>query len=149
MKLDEILSTAGRSKRRKRVGRGDASGHGKTCGRGHKGRGQRSGTGKRMGYEGGQNPAIARLPKRGFSNAQFRKDYQLVALGDLERFDDGQRVDNKVLADAGLIDDAKKPAKVLANGELSKKLTVVVAKFSATAALRITQAGGMIETTGK
>ena len=133
MKLDEILGTAGRSKRRKRVGRGDGSGHGKTSGRGHKGRGQRSGTGKRMGYEGGQNPAVARLPKRGFSNERFRKDYQLVALGDLERFDDGERVDNKVLA----------------NGELSKKLTVVVAKFSATAALRITQAGGMIETTGK
>ena len=149
MKLDEILSTAGRSKRRKRVGRGNGSGHGKTSGRGHKGRGQRSGVGKRMGYEGGQNPAIARLPKRGFSNAQFQKDYQLVALGDLERFDDGERVDNKVLADAGLIDDAKKPAKVLANGEFSRKLTVVVAKFSATAALKITQAGGKIETTGK
>ena len=145
MKLGEILKEAGRDKRRKRVGRGNGSGHGKTCCRGHKGRGQRSGIGKRMGYEGGQNPAIARLPKRGFSNANFRKDYQVINVSDLDRFDDDTRIDGQVLQEAGLVEDAAKLIKVLGNGELKTKLTVVASKFSVGAAEKIAQAGGTVE----
>ena len=145
MKLGEILKEAGRDKRRKRVGRGNGSGHGKTCCRGHKGCGQRSGARKRMGYEGGQNPAIARLPKRGFSNVNFSKDYQILNVSDLDGFDDDARVDGKVLQEAGLVDDAAKLIKILGNGELKTKLTVVASKFSATAAEKIAQAGGTVE----
>jgi len=145
MKLGEILKEAGRDKRRKRVGRGNGSGHGKTCCRGHKGRGQRSGIGKRMGYEGGQNPAIARLPKRGFSNVNFSKNYQIVNVIDLDRFDDDARVDAKAMQESGLVDDAAKPIKILGDGELKKKLTVAASKFSATAAEKISQAGGTVE----
>ncbi|MCP4376658.1 MAG: 50S ribosomal protein L15 [bacterium] len=145
MKLGEILKEAGRSKRRKRVGRGNGSGHGKTCCRGHKGRGQRSGIGKRMGYEGGQNPAIARLPKRGFSNFNFTKEYQVVNVSDLDCFDADARVDAKVLQEAGLIDDATKLVKILGNGELKTKLTVAASKFSTGATEKISQAGGTVE----
>ena len=145
MKLGEILKEAGRNKRRKRVGRGNGSGHGKTCCRGHKGRGQRSGIGKRMGYEGGQNPAVARLPKRGFSNFDFRKDYQIVNVGDLDVFDADTRVDATILQAAGMIDDAAKLVKVLGNGELKTKLIVVASKFSTGAAEKISQAGGTVE----
>jgi large subunit ribosomal protein L15 len=145
MKLGEILKEAGRNKRRKRVGRGNGSGHGKTSCRGHKGRGQRSGVGKRMGYEGGQNPAVARLPKRGFTNFHFRKDYQIVNVGDLEFLDDDTRVDAELLKAAGLIDDPTKMVKILGNGELKTKLTVAASKFSASASEKIAQAGGTVE----
>ncbi|MBC8372895.1 MAG: 50S ribosomal protein L15 [Phycisphaerae bacterium] len=145
MKLGEILKEAGRDKRRKRVGRGNGSGHGKTCCRGHKGYGQRSGAGKRMGYEGGQNPAIARLPKRGFSNVNFSKEYQIVNVGSLDCFDDDMRVDGQVLQEAGLVEDTAKMIKILGNGELKTKLTVVASKFSAGAAEKIAQAGGTVE----
>ena len=147
MKLDEILSASGKKKARRRVGRGTGSGHGKTSGRGHKGAGARSGYSKRLGFEGGQNPVLARLPKRGFNNANFRKEYQIVNLGALESFDDGTRVDPAVLAEAGLVRDADLPVKVLAKGELSKKLTVVASKFSAAAAEKIAKAGGAVEET--
>jgi large subunit ribosomal protein L15 len=145
MKLDEITKEAGPNKRRKRVGRGNGSGHGKTCCRGHKGRGQRSGCGKRMGYEGGQNPAVARLPKRGFSNFNFRVDYQVVNVGDFDCFDADTRIDAVTLHAAGLIQDAKKLVKVLGNGELKTKLTVVASKFSTGASEKISQAGGVVE----
>jgi len=145
MNLDDILKEAGPNKRRKRVGRGDGSGHGKTSCRGHKGRGQRSGIGKRLGYEGGQNPAIARLPKRGFNNAQFRKEYQVVNVRDLDGFDDDARVDGEALKRAGLVQDADKLIKILGSGELKIKLTVVASKFSAGAAEKITEAGGTVE----
>ncbi len=145
MKLDDILSAAGAKKPRKRIGRGNGSGHGKTSGRGHKGYGSRSGSGKRLGHEGGQNPVLARIPKRGFSNANFRKIYQVVNVASLERFDDGQKIDGEALKSARLIEDAAKPVKVLGSGELSKKLNVVAAKFSATATEKITKAGGSVE----
>ncbi len=145
MKLGEILKDAGRNKRRKRVGRGNGSGHGKTSCRGHKGRGQRSGVGKRMGYEGGQNPAVARLPKRGFTNFHFRKDYQIVNVGDLDFLDDDTRVDGELLKAAGLIDDPTKLIKILGNGDLKTKLTVAASKFSASASEKIAQAGGTTE----
>lgn len=145
MKLDEILSIAGKNKRRRRVGRGVGSGRGKTSGRGHKGYRARSGRTRLLGFEGGQNPMLARIPKRGFSNALFRKDYQIVNVALLERFEDGARVDGQALQAARMIQDAAKPVKVLGNGELKKKLTVVASKFSASAAEKITKAGGSVE----
>jgi len=145
MNVDEILSSAGKNKRRKRVGRGTGSGRGKTSGRGHKGYGSRSGSKRRLGYEGGQNPAFARIPKRGFSNAAFRTEYQVVNVADLDRFADGDRVDTASLLAARLVTDPKAPVKVLGDGELGKKLTVAAAKFSASAREKITQAGGTVE----
>ncbi|MBS3734538.1 MAG: 50S ribosomal protein L15 [Phycisphaerae bacterium] len=145
MKLDEILSTAGRNKRRRRVGRGDGSGNGKTCGRGHKGYGSRAGAKRQFGFEGGQTPALARMPKRGFSNARFRRRFQIVNVASLEAFEAGQRVDAAALAAAGLIDDADKPVKILANGEISKKLAVVATAFTAAAVKKIEDAGGSTE----
>jgi len=146
MRLDDVLHAAGRHKARKRVGRGNGSGHGKTSGRGHRGYGQRSGSKKRYGFEGGQNPMLSRIPKRGFSNANFRKEYQIVNVAALEeRFEADGRVDAEALKAARLIDDAAKPVKVLGRGELSKKLTVVADKFSASAAEKIAKAGGAAE----
>ena len=146
MKLDEILSAAGRHKRSKRIGRGTGSGHGKTSGRGHKGYGSRSGAKKRLGYEGGQTPMLSRIPKRGFNNANFRKEYQVVNVAALEeKFASGERVDAETLAAANLISDLAKPVKVLGAGQIEKKLTVVVSKFSASARVKITQAGGTAE----
>ncbi len=146
MKLDEILSAAGRYKRSKRIGRGTGSGHGKTSGRGHKGYGSRSGAKKRLGYEGGQTPMLSRIPKRGFNNANFRKEYQVVNVAALEeKFANGERVDAETLAAANLISDLDKSVKVLGAGQIKKKLTVVVSKFSASAREKITQAGGTVE----
>jgi large subunit ribosomal protein L15 len=146
MRLNEILQLAGAKKSRKRVGRGHGAGSGKTSGRGHKGRGQRAGISIRIGYEGGQNPLIARSPKRGFSNVQFRKPSQIVNLCDLEeRFEDGARVDAEALVAVRLIDDPSVPIKVLAKGEMTKKLTVVAAKFSGQATAKIEAAGGSCE----
>ena len=146
MRLDEILSSATKSKSRRRIGRGTGSGHGKTSGRGHKGFGSRSGSSLNLGMEGGQNPMLARIPKRGFSNADFRKQYQVVNVATLQdRFDEGSRVDGAAMAAARVIQDAAKPVKVLGQGDLSKKLTVVANKFSASAREKISQAGGTVE----
>jgi len=146
MKLDEILSLAGKHKTKKRLGRGLGSGQGKTAGRGTKGGGARAGWGKRLGSEGGQNAVYARLPKRGFSNFAFRVDYQVVNVSDLEeKFADGAVVDAKALASAKLIGSASEPVKILGTGELKKKLTVQANKFSASAAAKIAQAGGKVE----
>lgn len=143
MKLDEILQQAGRHKARKRVGRGEASGLGKTSGRGNKGAGQRSGSTLILGFEGGQNPILARIPKRGFSNVQFRTVYQVVNLGDLDgRFEANADVDAQALFRARLIEDPAKPVKVLAKGELTKPLKVSAQKFSKAAAEKIAAAGG-------
>jgi len=142
MKLDEIMQQADRNPPRKRIGRGIGSGKGKTCGRGHKGRNSRAGAGKRLGYEGGQNPIIARSPKRGFSNAQFRTRVQIVNIASLEQFDDGATVDAESLRQVRLIDNPALPVKVLGDGELTKKLTVVAHKFSARAVEKIQAAGG-------
>ena len=147
MKLDEILSAAGRHKRRKRIGRGTGSGQGKTSGRGHKGAGSRAGSKRRFGFEGGQSPSVFKIPKRGFSNANFRKDFQLVNLDALEaKFNDGDRVDAPALAAARLIQDAAKPVKILGRGEISKKLTVVADRCSVSAAEKIAKVGGSVET---
>ena len=146
MKLDQILSTAGKHKRRKRLGRGTGSGQGKTSGRGTKGAGARAGWTQRLGKEGGQNTIFARSPKRGFSNFHFRDDFAIVNVSDLENFEAGARVDAAALVQAGLIRDAAKPLKVLGTGEIKQKLTVVANKFSASAAEKIKQAGGTVET---
>jgi large subunit ribosomal protein L15 len=145
MKLDQILSAAGAHKKRTRYGRGTGSGKGKTSGRGTKGAGARSGSRQRLGYEGGSNPQIARLPKRGFSNANFRKDYQVVNVSDLQRFEAGARVDAAALKAANLIGDASDLVKVLGGGELDRKLTVVANAFSASASEKIAKAGGAAE----
>lgn len=145
MNLDEILSKAGKYKRSRRVGRGTGSGKGKTCGRGHKGYGSRSGAKQRLGYEGGQNPILARFPKRGFSNARFRRTFQLVNVSSLQRFEPGRRVDRQALAEARLIADADRPVKILGDGELTRKLTVVADAFSASAREKIQQAGGTVQ----
>jgi large subunit ribosomal protein L15 len=145
MMIHEITPKVGRHKRRKRVGRGPGSGHGKTCGRGHNGARSRAGaTGSiRASSEGGQMPLFRRLPKRGFNNARFRKVFSVINVKALEaRFEDGADVNAEALAGAGLIGDASKPVKVLGEGDLAKKLNVTAAAFSKTAAEKITQAGG-------
>ncbi|MCK4602469.1 MAG: 50S ribosomal protein L15 [Phycisphaerae bacterium] len=147
MRLDEVLKAAGKNKTSKRRGRGTGSGRGKTSGRGHKGYGARAGAGKRLGYEGGQTPTLARIPKRGFSNADFRTEYQIVNVADLECFEAGAHVDAAAMVEANLIRHAEKLVKVLGRGELKKKLTVVAAKFSASAAEKIAAAGGTTQQT--
>ena len=145
MKLDDILSSAGKNKRPKRLGRGTGSGKGKTSGRGHKGYRARSGRKRLLGFEGGSNPLLSRIPKRGFTNAPFRNDYQIVNVASLQAFRNETKVDAEAMFEAGLIGDAKKQVKILGNGKLRKKLTVVASKFSASAAEKISKAGGTVE----
>lgn len=143
MDLSHLRPAAGATKKRKRVGRGPGSGLGKTSGRGHKGRGSRSGGNTPPGYEGGQMPLARRLPKRGFRNP-FRQAYQVVNLGSLERFAPGSVVDVTVLREAGLI-HGKKKVKILADGELTKMLTVKAHAFSQKARDKILALGGATE----
>lgn len=112
----EITSIAGKHKSRTRIGRGPGTGHGKTSGRGHKGAGSRAGSGGRGMSEGGQMPLFRRLPKRGFSNLDFAKTYQIVNVSQLDIFSDGDTVDVEQLAKAGLIDNTKAKVKVLGDG---------------------------------
>lgn len=145
MMIHEITQQAGKYKSRKRVGRGHGSGHGKTCGRGHKGAGSRSGYKRRPAFEGGQMPLFRRLPKRGFTNAPFRTHYHVVNVSAIqERFKDGATVDAQTLAASGLIRDANRPVKILGDGELTLKLDVTVAKCSASALAKIEAAGGSV-----
>jgi large subunit ribosomal protein L15 len=145
MMIHEITSSAGRYKVRKRVGRGESSGTGKTSGRGHKGAASRAGWSRRPGYEGGQMPLIRRMPKRGFSNAQFRRLYHVLNVRYLEtHFEDGTEVTPQMLAEAGVIRDTSLPVKVLGDGELTKKLTVTAARFSVSARSKIEAAGGSV-----
>jgi large subunit ribosomal protein L15 len=145
MMIHEITIHAGKYKARKRIGRGEGSGHGKTAGRGHKGAASRSGWKRRPGYEGGQMPIFRRMPKRGFTNAPFRRLFHVVNVKQLDaRFDDGATVTRESLAEAGLIRDTMLPLKVLGEGTLSKKLNVTAARFSATAKTKIEEAGGTV-----
>jgi len=144
MKLHELKAAEGSRHVRNRVGRGTSSGNGKTSGRGQKGQKSRSGGGVRLGFEGGQTPLFRRLPKRGFTNIN-RKDYAVVNLDILSRFEDGAVVDAAALKEAGYVKDAKAGIKILANGELNKKLTVKAAKFSQAAKEAIEAAGGTTE----
>jgi large subunit ribosomal protein L15 len=141
--IHEITRSVGKHRARKRVGRGDSSGKGKTSGRGHKGAASRSGWTRRPGYEGGQMPLIRRMPKRGFSNVQFRTVYHVVNVRHLEAHcDDGTAVTPQTLVQAGVIRDVKLPLKVLGDGDLTKKLDVTAARFSAAAKQKIEAAGG-------
>lgn len=145
MKLDEILKLAGPHKRSRRFGRGEGSGRGKTSGRGTKGAGARAGAGAFVGYEGGQNPVLARIPKRGFNNYHFRVEYQVVNVADLDKFDNGATVDLESLVKSSLVRAGSVPVKILGTGNLTKKLTVRANAFSKTAESKITSAGGTIE----
>lgn len=145
MMIHEITAKVGRYKKRKRIGRGVGSGHGKTAGRGHKGARSRSGASGSIhpASAGGQMPLFRRLPKRGFNNVRFRKIYQIVNTGGLDsRFKDGATVDPQALANAGLIANVNKPVKILGNGDLSKKITVTASAFSDSAVKKISDAGG-------
>ena len=144
MKLHEISPAAGSNKASKRLGRGPASGTGKTAGKGHKGQKARSGGGVRIGFEGGQMPLQRRIPKRGFNNI-FATKYATVNVSALEVFENGAVVDTDAIINAGLVKKALDGIKVLGNGELTKKLTVQVACFSQTAIAKIEAAGGKAE----
>ena len=144
MKLDE-LKPAQKTKKKTVVGRGVCSGLGKTSGRGHKGQKARSGGGVRPGFEGGQLPLFRRLPKRGFNNYEFRTEYAIVNVGDLNDFKDGSVIELSNLKESGLVKKEKDGIKILGNGELTKKLTVKANKFSSTARVKIENAGGKIE----
>ena len=144
MKLHELQPAEGSRHVRNRVGRGSSSGNGKTSGRGQKGQKSRSGGGVRLGFEGGQTPLARRLPKRGFTNIN-RKDYAIVNLDVLNRFEDGAEVTPTTLIEAGIVKDAKSGIKILGNGELTKKLSVKAAKFSKSAQTAIEAAGGSVE----
>lgn len=147
MMLHEInAGAAACTRRRKRVGRGESSGAGKTCGRGHKGAGQRAGTTGTALHEGGRLPYFRRIPKRGFSNARFRDEVWIVNLDLLNRrFDAGQTVDPAALVEKRIIDDVRATIKVLAAGQCEKALTVKAHKFSAAASEKIKAAGGTVE----
>lgn len=144
----EITSVVGRHKRPRRVGKGSGSGRGKTCGRGHKGSGSRAGASTRPMYEGGQMPLFRRLPKRGFSNYQFARRYEIVNVAQLERFNDGTSIGVQQLANAGLVNNLGSKVKILGNGDLTKKLQVLAHKFSKTAQQKIVGCGGTAKTVG-
>ena len=144
MKLHELSPAPGSVKDSYRKGRGPGSGNGKTAGKGHKGQNARSGGGVRLGFEGGQLPLYRKLPKRGFHN-RFAKEYAIVNVGRLNSFEDGETVNLDILMAAGIVRKPLDGLKILGNGELTKKLTVEAAIFSATAKEKIEAVGGKTE----
>ena len=146
MKLHELSPAEGSVKAGFRKGRGAGSGNGKTAGKGHKGQNARSGGGVRPGFEGGQLPLYRKLPKRGFNNARFGKQYAVVNIGILnEKFASGDVVDSAALLAKGIIDSVKDGVKILGEGEITKELTVKAAVFSASAKEKIEAVGGKTE----
>ena len=145
MKLHELSPQEGSVKAGFRKGRGAGSGNGKTAGKGHKGQNARSGGGVRPGFEGGQLPLYRKLPKRGFNNFRFAKKYAVVNVMSLNKFEDGAVVDCAALLKAGIINSVFDGVKVLGEGELTKKLTVKAAVFSASAKEKIEAVGGKTE----
>lgn len=143
MRLSDLSPKQGSNKKKKRVGRGIGSGHGKTSCRGHKGQKSRTGGGTRVGFEGGQMPLYRRLPKRGFTNI-FRKDYAVVNLKDLDKLSESV-VTPEVILEKGLIKDTKGGIKILGEGEIKKPITVKAHAFSASAKDKIIKAGGIAE----
>jgi large subunit ribosomal protein L15 len=141
MELNNLKPKKGARHAKRRVGRGPGSGHGKTSGRGEKGQKSRSGFSRMRGFEGGQMPLHRRLPKRGFTNI-FKKEFAVINLSDLERFDNGATVDESALREAGLIKGRNDGVKILGHGSLTKKLTIHAVKFSETARKHIEAAGG-------
>lgn len=144
MEMHELGPAYGATKSRKRVGRGMGSGLGKTAGSGHKGQKARTGGKIRRGFEGGQTPLYRRIPKRGFTN-RFAKQYAVINVSELEKYDDGLTVTPEVLLKDGTIRKVLDGVKVLGNGTLTKKLTVVAAQFSKSAEEKIQAVGGKIE----
>ncbi|UCE04759.1 MAG: 50S ribosomal protein L15 [bacterium] len=143
MNLDTLTYAPGSRKRRKRVGRGQGSGYGKTCGRGEKGARSRSGFKNKLGFEGGQTPLQRRLPKRGFRN-RFRKEYQIINLKDLERLDDVTKIDPQILYQRGLVKKKNIPVKILGSGELNRQIEISAHAFSQSAKDKIVAAQGRI-----
>jgi large subunit ribosomal protein L15 len=142
MRLHDLKPRPGAKHRRKRLGQGESSGHGKTSGRGGKGQTARSGSSVRIGFEGGQMPLIRRIPKRGFNNKQFATRYIPVNLESLNKFEDGATVDEAALRGHGLANGTVKRVKILGDGELTRKLTVKAHAFSAAARAKIEKLGG-------
>ena len=145
MKLNELMQNNGARTERRRVGRGPGSGLGKTSGKGEKGQKARSGVSIPATFEGGQLPLYRRLPKRCFSNAQFKIKYAIINVCDLNRFDDGAVVTPEILHDAGLLKNQLDGVKVLGNGTLEKKLTIKAHKFSKEAVNKIEKSGSTLE----
>ena len=145
MNLGELKPAYGSNTKSWRRGRGHASGNGKTAGRGHKGQGARSGSGGKAGFEGGQMPLYRRLPKRGFKNTNFKKEYAIINLDDLNKFEDGSEVSLDILMNMGIVKKELCGLKVLGNGTLEKKLDVKASKFSASAKEQIEKLGGKAE----
>lgn len=149
MILDDVHRGVSKHKRRKRIGRGPGSGHGKTSGRGHNGYYSRSGSSRRLSFEGGQMPLARRIAKRGFNNKRFAKAVAIVNVSVLnDVFENGDEVNPQVLADKGLLKGRFDLVKILGNGELTKKLQITVHRFSTTAEEKIKAAGGSIERIG-
>ena len=144
MNMDELSPAAGSTHAGKRKGRGAGTGNGKTAGRGHKGQGARSGGGVRVGFEGGQMPLARRVPKRGFNNI-FAKPPEIINLGALNAFNDGDTVTAQALLDRGILSKCPYGYKVLGNGKITKKLTVEASAFSKSAQAAIEAAGGKAE----
>ncbi len=145
MKLHELSPAEGSVKENFRKGRGAGSGNGKTAGKGHKGQNARSGGGVRPGFEGGQLPLYRKLPKRGFNNLRFGKQYTVINVESLNKFNDGDVVDSAALLAAGVVSSVNYGVKVLGEGELTKKLTVKAKVFSASAKEKIEAVGGKTE----
>jgi large subunit ribosomal protein L15 len=145
MRLHDLKPRPGAKHRRKRLGQGESSGHGKTSGRGGKGQTARSGSSIRIGFEGGQMPLIRRIPKRGFNNVRHGTQYLPVNLESLNQFEDGARVDVAALQSLGLANGRSHGIKILGQGELTKKLTVSAHAFSASAKAKIEAKGGTCE----
>ena len=145
MKLHELNKAFGSTHRRKVVGRGPGSGHGKTSGRGEKGQRARSGGGVHPWFEGGQTPLYQRLPRRGFSNARFARKYAIINVSDLNRFKDGDVITPELLKESGLVKKELCGIKVLGNGKLEKKLTIKAHRFSSSALQKIEESGSKAE----
>lgn len=145
MKLYNINKGENATQNRKRVGRGSSSGTGKTSGRGQKGQNARSGGRVRPGFEGGQTPLFRRLPKRGFTNARFKKEYAIINIDQLNSFKEGAQVTPEILKDMGLIKNQKDGLKILGQGKLEKKLNIKAHKYSKQAKEQIEKLGGKAE----
>lgn len=144
MRLNDLKPAGGSRHRRKRVGCGESSGHGKTSGRGNKGHKARSGGSNRPGFEGGQMPLIRRLPKRGFNNARFKREVQTFNLDQLDAFADGETVSRATLQERGMVGARAREIKILGRGELDRKLRFEVDAVSASAREKIERAGGSV-----
>ncbi|MFM2178259.1 MAG: ribosomal protein [Verrucomicrobiota bacterium] len=145
MRLHDVQPRPGAKKRRKRIGCGESSGHGKTSCKGHKGQKARAGKGIRPGFEGGQMPLHRRLPKKGFSNVQFRDVYEVVNVGSLnDAFEDGAVINEASLRESGLVNRNCDAIKILGTGDLSRKLTIEIKSVSASAREKIEKAGGSV-----